>query len=318
MAAKKMKMPAKAMKMPAKAPKTKTKSIALPTQPNPTSIFVLFEGPWIIDQLSQGVLRATTFKNLPVSKEMGMEHNCVVGFGDSAGNLTSPIGTGQPDLMLPGGATWCITTPVPLISQQKQIADLFDVPFNKPAYSNVFVYAPNEDKSMCVTPCAGEDRVVLFPTPDNVYMAGPLLSGTVNDAEPSVLKYDPNGKSVMPFVTAIFEYTKQSGADLTLTMGGSAEVPLTEGKHLVFRMVHHDDGMTERQNRDHIADSFEALWSRVGMTGSPSLSGITAVGAVTGNNIAGFSDYELGLKRPGTATRNYTPADCGGGNVIIS
>jgi hypothetical protein len=293
-------------------------------QPDPTSIFILFEGPWVIDQLSQGVLRATTFYNLPMPN---MCHVCQVGFGDSEGNLANPIGIGQPPLTLNGGEKWCITTPIPLLSQWKQLSDVFDVPFNRETNNDVFVYVKNPDQTRCVNPHPGEDRVVIFPTPDNVYLAGRLNTGTVNATTLSTLEYDPNGaQQPMPHVTTICEYTKQSGGNLTLTLGGAAMVPIAEGKHFIFRMLHKGPQMSDADEAAHIQAAFAALWSRVDpIASSLSLADIQDASHTRGSYTAGFGEVELGLADPpkpahhgGMHPDDETPDNCGGGGFVLS
>lgn len=302
---------------------------ASPAQPERTSIFILFEGPWIIYQLGLGVLRAVTFKNLPKGS-MGAKHICQVGFGHSSGNLDSPIGLKQPTLTLNGGERWFITAPTPMLSQLNELADICDVPFNKTQDNDTFVYLRRQSNNITVNP-QSHDRIVTLPTPDNVYFAGYLNSGKVSDPG-GVLALDPNGKKdPRPHVTVIFEYTQQSATTLTLSLGGAAIVPIKQGKHLIFRMLHledvcdqdedeMDEPMSPAEDADHIQNAFAALWSRF-VPNDPkvslTLSGVENTDTSTGKHTAGFGRSELGLKPPKELLSD-TPDDCGGGGIVLS
>jgi len=304
-----------------------------PTLPDPTSIFVMFEGPWIIDQFKTGTLRATSFdKTINEGATGTASHLCAVGFSESNGNLVYPAGsTTASTLTLPAPGNWVISPKSALQSQTNTLVELFDAQFNDPN-NNVFAYIRKQN--MTVNPWAN-DRTVLFPTPDKVYVGGRLVPGLLSGAQgvagitdnSSVLATS-GSDSPMPYVTVIFEYKGPNPTSLSLSTG-STNISLVSGQHFIFRMRHqHANLPTPSEDAQHIEDAFATLLQRVGGTGNKSLP---TLNVANGNYVENsypdnFTDAEMGLgmapmsrlhPRSGRKPFYDTYSNCCGGGIVL-
>jgi hypothetical protein len=301
-------------------------------RPNPTSVFVLFEGPWLIHHPAAGKLCAITFGDLVVC---GVEvpHQCSVGFGNATGQIVNPAGKSAPDLLLMPGDPCLVKESGKFRSARKALSEVFDVPLNRPKYNDVFVYLQDET-SFPVRPDKKKDRIVTLPIPDNVYVAGRLLSGRMEASNKGMLRPDPKGVQLpMPHVTTICEYTADSKPNLELLIAGENPIEIPPGKHLIFRMMHKSETkqsqsmkamkMSNAQEAAHIEAAFATLWTRVKPTDASASLALTKVQHPMfriGHYTADFGPRELGFKKPkggGGFDRIITPADCGGTTFVV-
>lgn len=242
------------------------------TQPAPTSIFVIFAGPWLIFESEPGgpTLTALTIGATLDDAANDFVHSCAM--------QTWFCQTQLSETSLPANDQWSAT------------AHDYD---NSQKFSAVMAAAFGNQKVAwipkgCDSACRPGDRSVVVPVPTNMYFAGILCNATVSG--PGVLKQD----NVRPHVVTILEYAslKGSAPSLTLTRGLSGQtVTFSPGAHLLFRMQHTGDGPSELQ---HVQDAFGHLQRRMSMGGSLKYSIHTDTSYDLGSD-DGFQELELRL-----------------------
>jgi len=265
------------------------------SSPNPDSVFVAFEGPWIIDaQAGEGKVRATTLGAL--SNDI---HFCEAGLVDTETHrLRHPSDASLPPLVLKSGAAWTVQAGTGKTATRNALA-VFDDAFAR----EPFVYI--RDKGMKLNPRA-EDRLVTLPVPDRVYASQPLSHSTVVDPEHLVEYTAASPNPPQPHQIVVFEYRN---APLSL-LPGTDSLPLTAGQRLVFRVEHSPDTVAESV---HIQNAFTSLAARVG-AGSRTLPLSLKVSDDA-------NPYHAATYQPGQARLELVVVDlwdcCGGGIVII-
>jgi hypothetical protein len=294
--------------------------------PISSSIFVLFEGPWIFDQpdIKSPTLRVTTFGHL--DKPWSANHHCPVGLGTSGSSdlANIPFPTDLKPISLPmefdAGEQWSITAATAETGyspKQTLLTTIFDIPYK----GDAFVYI--KGSNMAVSPHS-KDRVVTLPMPDAAY-AGAYLQN-VNITGTNIA----SGATAIsnPYVTVILEYqNKGTPPALILSPSGRPKTGLTAGQHLVFRMIHNDI-MTSAQ---HLHAAHETLMRRIGSWDSEngdgtgldltlkilpgSGGGTSGFMATPGSNRAGFDPLEMGLDPLITGGTGY--GDCCGGSIVF-
>ena len=290
--------------------------------PTSNSIFVLFQGPWIIDQPDPNVatLRATTVGHLEAP--WSSIHHCPVGLGNicssSLGNFSDA--TLENPMALPldlgPGEQWSIV-PVSYSPPASNITKLFDGPYA----ADHFAYI--KGSNMTVTQHS-DDRTVTLPMPDAAYVGGYLNLCTVSGSTIAPLG-SAQPASNYPYAVVIFEYQTKSGKVPALTLNPSGRSPInlsgtTANTHLVFRMIHSDQ-MTDRQ---HVHAAHESLRRRIGnWAGDGAILDLTLAvapkGAITstpGSNTANFDALEMGLT-PSNDRGGTTYGDCCGGGIVL-
>lgn len=257
------------------------------TGPAADSVLVLIEGPWLYTQPVTGTLRCISLAD---------PHICQMGLWDEKSQaLVSPYDPTQAGPTLPGGggATGTLTSSNP----RPDVVKIFDAAFAREDVGGPdnFVYMRHTGLKAKAT---SGDRNVTVPVPDNVYVAGRLTNGTVNDAgEPPVIV---NPDTARIFVTYVFEYTQDSTGSTSLTIDPGASVgkpfTLTKGQHLLFQM---QAKVSTAADVTHIKEAFSSLVKRVS-TGSIPLSvsfpeAVPTADVQLGVNAQGLSAAELGL-----------------------
>jgi hypothetical protein len=289
--------------------------------PTSNSIFVLFQGPWIIDQPDLNVLRATTVGHLEAP--WSSIHHCPVGLGNicssSLDNFTDSTRGNHMALPLDlgPGEQWPITQSVSYIPPPGSITQLFDGPYA----ADPFVYIKGSNMTVMQQ---SDDRTVTLPMPDAAYVGGYLNSCTVSGSTIA-----PSGSaqptSNYPYTVVIFEYRTKSGnaPALTLNPGGRPPILLSGGTpntHLVFRMIHSDQ-MTDRQ---HVHAAHESLRRRIrNWAGDSAMLDLTlsidpkaVITSTPGKYTANFDPYEMGLA-PSTSKAGTSYGDCCGGGIVL-
>jgi hypothetical protein len=289
--------------------------------PTASSLFVLFEGPWIFDQpdTTSPNLRATTFGHLDAA--WSASHHCPVGLGTpGSSNLNNIPDSSNSQLALPlelsPGERWSIAAVPGYSPTKKLLTDVFDPPYK----NDTFVYI--KKSKMTVSP-HDDDRVVTLPMPDAAYIGAYLEAVTVTSA------YLANGGTPTsnPYFAVILEYQNiVTPPALTLSPSGRTPIGLTAGKHLVFRMIH-GDNMTPGQ---HVRAAHETLRRRIGswdphtgdgteldLTTQFSGDGTKDFKVTPGKNTAGFYAAEMGIgpMEQGKGGTGY--GDCCGGGCVL-
>jgi hypothetical protein len=272
---------------------------ASPT-PTPNSIFVLFQGPWIIDQPdpSASTLRATTIGRLDAL--WPAIHHCPVGLGNicssSLGNFSDGNSMALP-LELGLGELWSIVPSGSYTPPSTSITTLFDSPYNA---KDPFVYI--KDSNMTVTPHS-HDRTVTLPIPDAAYVGGFLGKCKVSGDTIAVQSGGTQPAYNNPYAVHIFEYQTKSGTPPALTLNPEGRAPInlsgsTPNTHLVFRMIHSDQ-MTTRQ---HVRAAHDSLRRRIrNSAGDGAMLDLKLafdpgeITATQGSNTAYFDPLEMGL-----------------------
>jgi hypothetical protein len=303
--------------------------------PCSSSIFVLFEGPWIISQPNGNTgLQATTFGKL--DGMASSTHSCPVGMGSPGsydlGTFTDTSGMKLP-LELGAGETWAITVDPKYSRTPTQMTTLFDVPYMQ----DPFVYAKGAKGATVIDP-NHDNRTVNLPIPDAVYVGGSLAKSTVGDPNKVLAPIGGNPPPAQMYAVVILEYQTTNTTPpnpLVLTPQGRVPIDLVAGNHVVFRMTH-EDAMTAIT---HVTLALETLTNRIiyadPLNGTIPLQ-LTLTGSVTqyagpGNNPDGFDLKEMGLMTPPPTPLPTPPsggiavgitsaagfADCCGGGVVI-
>lgn len=274
-----------------------------------SSIFVLFEGPWLIYQSdpSNKLLTALTVgKSMPI-------HLCdVQRYRDCA---VKPL-SGLPS-NLPEATSWTLNPANS--SSAKDFTTAFANPF---AYDQF----PWVSKASLIDPHSPvipnpDDRSVTLPLPTGIYVGGLLLYAQVKESVSGLLE----ANNVPPHIVTIFEYAPLTGStspvSMSLNTGDPTKpVQFTAGDHLVFRM-RHSQCFTTPVELKHVQATFQNLVSHFKSRQSPlSLDINTDTDYRAGEHIAGIAESEMGLKHAKPIARcplQDTYANCAGGGIIV-
>jgi hypothetical protein len=294
--------------------------------PTEKSNFVLFEGPWLFDQPTTGMLRATTFGQLGTDPS-DETHRCEVGLGAASSSvLINPLDPAEEPLLLPINSNWTIA-----VSSYRPAADFLTV-FGTPFGRDPFVWIRNQDPK--VKQRTG-DRSVCLPLPTTIHVGGRLENAIVTDSSGLLAE---SATPPQPYVTTILEYAQQTGAIefllATKTTEGTIQLPMMS--HLIFRMEHKADASVNasKTDVDQIRVAFMELASRITTTPPAKpieLSALKDSSCDVGKNIDGFEQSEMGIDliqtSAGTAKENFVAgrrhmsyqeyANYSGGGIVV-
>ena len=310
--------------------------------PDPNSIFVLFEGPWIIHQpdSSMKTIKASTFGHLdePWPSQFGSVHSCPVGLGTCGEySLSNPQdgNSMQLPLELGVGGKWSVIAPGDspgstggYSTAPKSLAGLFGGLYGE--FSNKldpFVYITNSGMAVAQD---HDDRTVTLPTPARVWIGGALTkySVTGSNLTPASSSTKPPSR-VTPYFVVFLEYQTDGNGnapDLRLNPTGHAAIKLQGGNsrktHLIFRMTHSDTMQLDQ----HVHAAHNSLRRRIGNWGGDGTgldltltSSTTPLPTTQGNNFDGFDVQEMGMMGSMPKGERAGPgyADCCGGGIIL-
>jgi hypothetical protein len=270
--------------------------------PSPQSIFVIFEGPWLIyqsDRVGNPLIAVSAGTTMST-------HSCGFQTWHDAKQLS--------EIAFPGGVEWNISAfdYDPSTSFDKAFSDSY----GRSRGGDKFVWVTGTGKSGAGGPVVtgqSGDRTVVLPLPSHVYVGGFLKTAKVSGSSAGVLKDD----GVQPHVVTIFEYAPTVGKTVavSLKMEDSGQiVTFMPDAHLVFRMKHCGDCKDELQ---HVKDIFAFLTSHISLGQSSIQFDISDTSYRSGSNTDGIGDLEMGLKFTHDCSRQDTFANCAGGGMIV-
>lgn len=266
--------------------------------PAPSSIFVLFAGPWLVSESAPGLPTLTALTVGPTLDDAAHNfvHSCAV--------QTWACQTKLSETILPCNEQW------------SAVASGYD---DSQPFAAVMVKAFDAQTTAwipagCTSACQPGDRSVVVPVPTSIYFAGILKNATVSGS--GILKQN----DVHPHVVTILEYASVQGSapTLTLTKGASGQtVTFSPGAHLLFLMRHTGQAQDELQ---HVRDAFGHLQRRMSRGDDLTYTIATDTSYTLGAN-DGFLPIEMGLDpslAPGAVhPRSSTFANCCGSGLIL-
>jgi hypothetical protein len=278
-------------------------------KPSPTSIFVLFEGPWLIfPSRDDGWLTAVTIGTALDDDVAGFKHSCAV--------ETWFCNTRLSETELPAGHQWTMTGAG--FDDANSFGDVMTKAFDGCKNNGAWI-----SKQSPIATCHPGDRSVVLPVPTHIHIAGFLKNATV-DGDGYLEK-----SGVNPHIVTILEYVPTGNplhTFLSLVRSNSCEgYKFTSGAHLIFRLQHSG----EMDEVTHIKAAFAHLQGHVS-SGSHiafNMKSGSDTGYLTGDNY-GFTPLEMGLdpkhcehvpvdKLPNDCPRQNNFANCCGGGIIV-
>ena len=261
-------------------------AFAPPTKPKATSIYVLFEGPWLFYPTGNEMTALAAGESIPPYM-----HDCLYGLGTPNNkNIKDPK-------IFDNGKTFAAN--VTNAARANSFTEAFQVPFATDPFLWITGQAPY------VTPRT-YDRVVTLPLPSKIYVAGKLKTAAVTQGTQS-LKPPATGPlaDIRPYVVTILEYAPSGPAHVGLTLTDSATPRIfTPNDHLIFRLMHKSMGPgTPADDAKHVKDAFDDLIARVTTTGTPLQIAPTDSSCDIGTDTGGFDQDELGLDPSGLLDR---------------
>jgi hypothetical protein len=261
-----------------------------PTKPKSTSIYVLFEGPWLFYPTGNDMTALAAGESIPPYM-----HDCLYGLGTpNSKNIKDPK-------IFDNGKTFAAN--VTNATRANSFTEAFQVPFA----TNPFLWITGQ--APYVTPRA-YDRVVTLPLPSNIYVAGKLKTAVVTQGTQSLKPPTTGLAAVRPYVVTILEYAPSGAAHVGLTLTDSATPRIfTPNDHLIFRLMHKSVGPgTPADDAKHVKDAFDDLIARVTTTGTPLQIAPTDSSCDVGTDTGGFDQDELGLDPSGLLDRMRKPS----------
>ena len=257
-----------------------------PRKPRPTSIYVLFEGPWLFYPTGNDMTALSAGESIPPYM-----HNCLYGLcTPNDKHLKNP-------LTFDNGQTFT------LLASNAARAASFNDAFQTPFASEPFLWI--QGQSPYVTPRAF-DRIVTLPLPSRIYVAGKLKTAVVT-AGTQNLKPPTSGLSqVRPYVVTILEYAPTGTSPVSLTLNTAQQAPrtFTPNDRLTFRLIHQMTGpITPAEDAKHVKDAFDDLMSRVTAPGAAVQIAPTDSACDVGTDTDGFDQDEMGIDPSGTLDR---------------
>lgn len=241
-------------------------------QASSDSIFVLFEGPWLISHTAkQHGITALTVEDT--------QHTVASGkWDDKSKSMVTA------NLLDPG--TSCAITGSNLAT-----APPFGELFNNACASHKIAWISRVPHTLHPT---GAQRRIDLPMPNRVYVAGFLVNTKVSNKSQPVL--DTN--DVVPHVTTVLEYERaaQGAPGMSLAIAGKPAQTLGAGDHMIFRTLLGDPTCPDNT---HVQHAFNFLADRVqaGTTPGPIQIACQTTDYQTGSCAPTFSDNELGLEQ---------------------
>ena len=275
--------------------------MATPTaekHPSPHSIYVLFEGPWLIFESGPGypTLTAVTLGDALDNASREFLHTCAVQTWHRDRQLS--------ETQLPVGEQWTIWARN--YKQPDTCGDVFDTAYK----GQNFAWIPTG----CTSEVHVGDRSVVLPLPTCIHAAGILKNA---QATGDILE----GHGARPHVVTILEYAPdpKDGSKLSLSLHkGSCyeDYEFSPGAHLIFRLRHRGN-VDELQ---HVSDAFEYLKGHLSEASSINFEICTDTSYDPGDS-SGFTDAELGLgmsrQMEPRGLHNDTFANCCGGGIVL-
>lgn len=265
------------------------------TTPDPSAIYLLFEGPWLFT--NSGVANG----QMTVTSVFNPMHDHIVGKWGRTG----------------------ILNPISMNSSERWSGSLANPPATPNSFMKVvgdgFTNRPNPAvflKGIKLVPDPTDISITL-PVPDEVLLGGRFTNGSIKDASGTSLNQTI-------YTTTILKYKPAAGKPLNLNIGKQAATPIAAvaSDHVVFRLRHHGcfDIPTEIK---HIQDAFHDLQLRIG-NGVPSLQLLLNGREFEGGSLPdGLADDELGIGDrgnpptpcPAVAPRSGGWSNCAGGGM---
>jgi hypothetical protein len=271
--------------------------------PSPKSIFVIFEGPWLIyqsDPIDKTLIALSAGITMPM-------HSC--------GVQTWHQGEQLSEIPFFAGAAWNISA-----SHYNPATDfktLFSDPYGRGRSGDKFVWVTGTGRDAAGTPMVtGQpgDRTVVLPLPSRAYVGGLLKTAKASGTSPGILKDD----GVQPHVVTIFEYVPQdqvNKVEVSLKMGDPGRtIAFMPDAHMVFRMSHSNSCGDEVK---HVQETFQFLTSHISIGQSSIQLDIQDTSYRSGSNTDGIGEAEMGLKFTHDCSRQDTFANCAGGGMIV-
>jgi hypothetical protein len=272
--------------------------------PSPKSIFVIFEGPWLIyqsDRPGKPLIAISAGTTMPM-------HSC----GFQTWNDAKQVS----ETAFPAGVEWNISALSynPPTSFEKVFSDSY----GRYRGGDKFVWVTGTGREGAGPPVVtGQpgDRTVVLPLPSHVYVGGFLTTAKVSGSSSGILKDD--GVEVQPHVVTIFEYAApvHKTVSVSLKMGDLGQTTtFMPNAHLVFRMRHSDSCGDEVK---HVKEVFKFLTSHISLGQSSILFDLSDTSYRHGSNTDGIGDDEMGLKFTHDCSKQDTFANCAGGGMIV-
>jgi hypothetical protein len=287
--------------------------------PNPFSILVFLEGPWLITHKGGG----------PASEDritaygLGDMHRCELGFWNSQAQLDqkapipmiNPLDPSMEALFLLPNGQIDVRIDHPRTPPTSFI-DLFDVPCHERMQPFVYI----RDNQYTVTPLDG-DRTITLDMPDHIWVGGQLVQSVVNDPG-SVCDMTAGAPNL--HVGVILEYQPSQGARrLLANSNGGTSFEVLPAQHLIARLVPvvMDPPLSERE---HIALAFKKTFSRLNLPAGQELTvslppGQRPLSVQAGNYVGNINDRELGTVELHDRGNKYVgnPESCNGSGGVV-